>query len=188
MPPQGADLVIGSDLVVTGSKNTLSFIKPGHTKLVVNSYELITGEFTQNADMLFPSLKIKQSIQETAGNENAEFLDASRLATALIGDTIATNIFLIGYAYQRGLIPLEHSSIEQAIQINGVSVDSNIKAFLWGRSAHNDRRVREIIASYSKKVVSRKKFWTLWIKKYSIVLIFLRLTRIKPMHIDTFRL
>jgi len=159
---QGADLVIGSDLVVTGSKKTLSMIKPGHTKLVINSYELITGEFTQNADMLFPSLKIKQTIQETAGNENAEFLDASRLATALIGDTIATNIFLVGYAYQRGLIPLEHSSIEQAIQINGVSVDSNIKAFLWGRrTAHNDRRVREITTSYSEGSVQEEALDTL---------------------------
>ncbi len=159
---EGADLVIGSDLVVTGSKKTLSMIKPGHTKLVINSYELITGEFTQNADMFFPSLKIKHTIQEIAGNGNFEFLDASRLATALIGDTIATNIFLIGYAYQRGLIPLEHSSIEQAIQINGVSVESNIKAFLWGRrTAHNDRRVREITDSYSKGSVQEKALDTL---------------------------
>ena len=145
---QGADLVIGGDLVVTGGHKTLSVIKSGHTKLVINSYEMITGDFTKNADMLFPSLKIKQAIQQTAGTENTEFLDASRLATALIGDTIATNMFMLGFAFQRGLIPLERSSIEQAIEINGMSVESNKQSFLWGRrTAHDEKLVRELTVS-----------------------------------------
>ena len=145
---QGADLVIGGDLVVTGGQKTLSVIKSGHTKLVVNSYELIIGDFTKNADMLFPSLKIKQSILEIAGKDHTEFLDASRLATALIGDTIATNIFMLGFAYQRGLIPLEQSSIEKAIEINGLSVEVNKLAFLWGRrTAHDGKRVSELTSS-----------------------------------------
>ncbi|MBC8257472.1 MAG: indolepyruvate ferredoxin oxidoreductase family protein [SAR324 cluster bacterium] len=145
---QGADLVIGGDLVVTGGEKTLAVIKSGQTKLVVNSYELITGDFTRNADLLFPSLKIKQTIQQVAETENCEFLDASRLATALIGDTIATNMFMLGFAFQRGLIPLERSSIEQAIDLNGMSVASNKQAFLWGRrTAHDGKRVRELTAS-----------------------------------------
>ena len=145
---QGADLVIGGDLVVTGGQKTFSVIKSGHTKLVVNSYELITGDFTKNADMLFPSLKIKQSILEFAGKDHTEFLDASRLATALIGDTIATNIFMLGFAYQRGLIPLEQSSIEKAMEINGLSVEGNKLAFLWGRrTAHDGKRVSELTSS-----------------------------------------
>ncbi len=145
---QGADLVIGGDLVVTGGQKTLSVIKSGHTKLVVNSYELITGDFTKNADMLFPSLKIKQSIQQFAGSDHTEFLDASRLATALIGDTIATNIFMLGFTYQRGLIPLEQSSIEKAMEINGLSVEGNKLAFLWGRrTAHDGKRVSELTSS-----------------------------------------
>ena len=133
---QGADLVIGGDLVVTGGHKTLSVIKSEHTKLVINSYEMITGDFTKNADMLFPSLKIKQAIQQTAGTDNTEFLDASRLATALIGDTIATNMFMLGYAFQRGLIPLERSSIEQAIEINGMSVESNNSLFYGAGGQH----------------------------------------------------
>lgn len=145
---QGADLVIGGDLVVTGGQKTLSVIKPGYTKLVVNSYELITGDFTKNADMIFPSLKIKQSIQQVAGTDHTEFLDASRLATALIGDTIATNIFMLGFAYQRGLIPLEQSSIEKAMEINGMAVEGNKLAFLWGRrTAQDGKRVNELTAS-----------------------------------------
>ena len=145
---QGADLVIGGDLVVTGGQKTLSVIKSGHTKLVVNSYELIIGDFTKNADMLFPSLKIKQSILEIAGKDHTEFLDASRLATALIGDTIATNIFMLGFAYQRGLIPLEQSSIEKAMEINSLAVKSNKLAFLWGRrTAHDGKRVSELTSS-----------------------------------------
>ncbi len=143
---QGADLVIGGDLVVTGGQKTLAVIKSGHTELVVNSYEMITGDFTKNADMLFPSLKIKQSIREIAGKDKIEFLDASQLATALIGDTIATNMFLLGFAFQRGLLPLEGSSIEQAIEINGLSVDNNKLAFLWGRrTAHDEKSVRALI-------------------------------------------
>ena len=148
---QGADLVIGGDLVVTGGHKSLSVIKYGHTKLVINSYEMITGDFTKNADMLFPSLKIKQAIQQTAGTDNTEFLDASRLATALIGDTIATNMFMLGFAFQRGLIPLERSSIEQAIEINGMSVESNKQSFLWGRrTAHDGKRVWEMTASIAE--------------------------------------
>ena len=145
---QGADLVIGGDLVVTGGQKTLAVIKPGHTKLVVNSYELITGDFTKNADMFFPSLKIKQSILQIGGSDNTEFLDASRLATALIGDTIATNIFMLGFAYQRGLIPLQQSSIEKAMEINGMSIEGNKLAFLWGRrTAHDSKRVNELTSS-----------------------------------------
>jgi len=145
---QGADLVIGGDLVVTGGQKTLSVIKSGHTKLLVNSYELIIGDFTKNADMLFPSLKIKQSILEIAGKDHTEFLDASRLATALIGDTIATNIFMLGFAYQRGLIPLEQRSIEKAMEINGLAVEGNKLAFLWGRrTAHDGKRVSELTSS-----------------------------------------
>ena len=145
---QGADLVIGGDLVVTGGIKTLSLIKSGHTELVVNSYELITGNFTNNADLIFPSLKIKKSIQEIAGSDHTEFLDASRIATALIGDTIVTNIFMLGFAYQRGLIPLEQSSIEKAIEINGLSVEDNKLAFLWGRrTAHDRKRVIELTSS-----------------------------------------
>ena len=145
---QGADLVIGGDLVVTGGQKTLSVIKSGHTKLLVNSYELIIGDFTKNADMLFPSLKIKQSILEIAGKDHTEFLDASRLATALIGDTIATNIFMLGFAYQRGLIPLEQRSIEKAMEINGLAVEDNKLAFLWGRrTAHDGKRVSELTSS-----------------------------------------
>ena len=154
---QGADLVIGGDLVVTGGHKSLSVIKSGHTKLVINSYEMITGDFTKNADMLFPSLKIKQAIQQTAGTDNTEFLDASRLATALIGDTIATNMFMLGFAFQRGLIPLERSSIEQAIEINGKSVESNKQSFLWGRrTAHDGKRVWEMTASIAEGFLPEK--------------------------------
>ena len=103
---QGADLVLGFDLLVAGSDKTLSIIRPGHTKLVVNSYEMFTGDFTQNADILFPSPKIKQTIQELAGKDRVEFVDASRMATELIGDSISTNIFMLGFAFQKNLIPL----------------------------------------------------------------------------------
>ena len=134
----GADLILGGDLVVTGGHKALSTVRKGHTRLVVNSYEMITGDFTKNADWLFPNLELKQGIEHAAGAENTEFLDATRLATALLGDAIAGNLFLLGFAFQRGLIPLSLESLEQAIELNGIAVEMNKTAFLWGRRAVHD--------------------------------------------------
>ena len=141
----GADAIIGGDLVVTGGHKALSTVRKGHTRLVVNSYEMITGDFTKNADWLFPNLELKQGIEHAAGAEGTEFLDATRLATALLGDAIAGNLFLLGFAFQRGLIPLSGESLEQAIELNGVAVEMNQTAFLWGRrAAHDLGRVRKM--------------------------------------------
>ena len=109
---------------------------------------MFTGEFTQNADIIFPSLKIKQTIQDLAGKDQTEFIDATRMANALTGDSIATNIFLLGFAFQKGFIPLQNSSIEKAIEINGISAKENKLAFMWGRRTAFDRnQVRSLISS-----------------------------------------
>ena len=134
----GTDLIIGGDLVVTGGHKALSTVRKGHTRLVVNSYEMITGDFTKNPDWLFPNLELKQGIEHAAGAGNTEFLDATGLATVLMGDAIAGNLFLLGFAFQRGLVPLGAESLEKAIELNGVAVEMNKTAFLWGRRAAHD--------------------------------------------------
>ena len=133
-----ADVIIGGDLVVSGGHKALSTVRKGHTRLVVNSYEMITGDFTKNADWFFPNLELKQGIEHAAGVENTEFLDATRLANALLGDAIAGNLFLLGFAFQRGLIPLSLESLEQAIELNGIAIEMNKTALLWGRRAAHD--------------------------------------------------
>ena len=102
----GARLLLGCDLVVSASADALSKLQPGHSRAIVNSHETITGDFTRNPDLAFPSRELQRSIADATGAENTEFLDATRIATGLFGDSIASNLFMLGYAYQRGVVPL----------------------------------------------------------------------------------
>ncbi len=128
-----ARLLLGCDLVVSASADALSKLEPGHSRAIVNSHEIITGDFTRNPDLVFPKGALERSIAEATGPENTEFVDATRLATGLFGDSIASNLFMLGYAYQRGLVPLSGAAIERAIELNGVAVEFNLGAFRWGR-------------------------------------------------------
>jgi indolepyruvate ferredoxin oxidoreductase len=142
-----ARLLLGCDLVVSASADALSKLEPGHSRAIVNSHEIITGDFTRNPDLVFPTGAMERSIGEATGPENAEFVDATRLATGLLGDSIASNLFLLGHAYQRGLVPLSSEAIERAIELNGVAVASNRAAFRWGRRAAADPALVEARAA-----------------------------------------
>jgi indolepyruvate ferredoxin oxidoreductase len=131
----GANLLLGCDLVVSASQDALSKLEPGHSRAIINSHETITGDFTRNPDLAFPSQAMQRSIAEAAGENNVEFLNATDLATGLLGDAIASNLFMLGFAYQRGLVPLPADAIERAIALNGVAVEFNRAAFRWGRRA-----------------------------------------------------
>ncbi|HSR73008.1 MAG TPA: indolepyruvate ferredoxin oxidoreductase family protein, partial [Kiloniellales bacterium] len=115
----GARLILGCDLVVAASFEALSKIQRGITRAMVNSHETITGDFTRNPDMRFPTRRLHEVIVESTGPGHSEFLDATRLASALMGDTIATNLFMLGYAWQKGLIPVGREAIERAVELNG---------------------------------------------------------------------
>ncbi|MGA8380583.1 MAG: DUF6537 domain-containing protein, partial [Stellaceae bacterium] len=142
-----ARLLLGCDLVVSASVDALSKLEPGHSRAIVNSHEIITGDFTRNPDLVFPAGALEHSIAEAAGPENTEFVDATRLATGLLGDSIASNLFMLGYAYQRGLVPLSSEAIERAIGLNGVAVEFNLGAFRWGRRAAVDPALVEARAT-----------------------------------------
>lgn len=134
----GAKLLLGCDLVVAASADARARLAPGDSKAIINSNEAPTGDFTRDPDLKFPGADLQSLIAETAGPGASDFVDATRLATALIGDSIAANLFLLGFAYQRGLVPLSAQSIEQAITLNGMSVDANHRALRWGRAAAVD--------------------------------------------------
>ena len=134
----GADLVIGGDIVVLGSKKILGAIKQGHTKVVVNTAEFLPGDFTRNADFSLPTERLKRAITGHAGREQSHFVDAGRLATALLGNSIGANMFMLGYAYQLGALPLSAEAVEKAIEMNGEAVAMNIAAFRYGRRAAVD--------------------------------------------------
>jgi len=133
-----AALLLGCDIVVSASQDALSKLELGRSRAIVNSHETITGNFTRNPDLMFPGRQMQSSITEAAGKVNVEFLNATDLATGLLGDSIASNLFMLGFAYQRGLVPLSAEAIERAITLNGVAVQFNHDAFRWGRRAAVD--------------------------------------------------
>jgi indolepyruvate ferredoxin oxidoreductase len=135
--PGGADLILGCDLVVSGSRAALSTMKGERTGVVVNAAEVFPGDFTRNADFALPTERLKRSIQSAAGG-GARFVDATAAARAALGDAIGANMFMLGYAYQAGFVPLSSASIRRAIELNGEAVAMNLAAFAWGRAAFAD--------------------------------------------------
>ena len=128
-----ADLVLGGDIVVAGTKKVLAAMTPGSTRVVVNVAEVLPGDFTRNADYSLPTERLKRAIAAAAGDGNYYFFDASRVANAVAGQSIAANMIMLGYAYQVGALPLSAESIERAIALNGEAVAMNTDAFRWGR-------------------------------------------------------
>jgi indolepyruvate ferredoxin oxidoreductase len=133
-----ADLVIGCDLIVTASRDALSRMGEGRTHAAINSTGAPTAAFVRNPDWQFPGAAAEQDIRTACGNERVDFLDAGNIATALMGDNIATNMFMLGYAWQKGWVPLSEAAIMKAIELNGVSVEFNKQAFAWGRAGGHD--------------------------------------------------
>jgi indolepyruvate ferredoxin oxidoreductase len=141
------DLVLGGDMVVVGTKKVLSTVKLGATEMIVNTAEILPGDFTRDADFSLPTERIKRAIMTAAGRDKSRFVDATRLATALLGNSIGANIFLVGYAYQIGALPLSAPAIEQAIELNGEAVAMNLAAFRWGRRAAVDPAAVEALVA-----------------------------------------
>jgi indolepyruvate ferredoxin oxidoreductase len=129
-----ADAVIGGDLVVTAGAKTLGLMRPGHARGVVNTHETVTGDFTRAPDLRLPGDRLRLAVERrlTAG---ADFLDATEIAARLMGDSIFSNMMLLGAAWQRGLVPLPEAAILKAIELNGAAVAGNQRAFQLGRYA-----------------------------------------------------
>ncbi|OYX41808.1 MAG: indolepyruvate ferredoxin oxidoreductase [Rhodobacterales bacterium 32-67-9] len=129
-----ADCVIGGDLVVTGGAKTLGLMKTGRTGGVVNAHEIITGAFTRDREFRLPSGALRLSL-EARLRDRVWFLDATDLARRLMGDSIFSNMLMLGAAWQKGLVPLSADAIRQAIELNGAAVAGNLRAFEIGRWA-----------------------------------------------------
>jgi len=149
----GADVLLGCDLVVSASTDALAKLEPGRSRAIVNTHETITGEFTRHPDLAFPTHTLRLSIEAAAGADACDFLAATDLATGLMGDSIATNLFMLGYAWQQGLIPIGLEALERAIELNGTAVPMNLGAFRWGRRAAHDRAAVEKLLAPAENVV-----------------------------------
>ncbi len=134
----GARLVLGCDIVMAADPGVLATVDQGATHAVVNAHVTPPAAFVIDNTIDLSARLMSKTITDATGTERASFVDATRLATALLGDSIASNLFMVGYAYQKGLIPLQGDSIEQAIRLNNVAVDFNLQAFGLGRLAADD--------------------------------------------------
>jgi indolepyruvate ferredoxin oxidoreductase len=152
-----ADLVIGGDIVVAGNKKVLASATVGRTHMVINTAEVLPGEFTRNTEFSLPVERLKRAITNAAGRDKTHFVDASRLAIGLLGQSIGANMFLVGYAYQLGAVPLSAAAIEQALELNGEAVAMNIAAFRWGRRAAADLQAVEANLPRAEEIDSARK-------------------------------
>jgi indolepyruvate ferredoxin oxidoreductase len=141
-----ADLVLGCDLVVTASAQTLDMVSPD-TRIVVNSDIVPTAQFqSNNAIQLNPDAQL-DVLRGIVGQPHLANLPATSIATRLMGDSITTNMFMFGFAVQKGLVPLSVESIEEAIKLNGSQVKATLQVFNWGRmAAHDEAKLEEYLA------------------------------------------
>ena len=133
-----ADLVIGCDPIVAANKSTLDVMLPGHTHVVLNSHGTPTAAFVSNPDWQFPSGDCASAIDDTVGRELTSSFDAEQVAVQMLGDSIYTNPLMLGFAWQKGRVPLSHAALMRAIELNGVQIDNNKAAFEWGRRCAHD--------------------------------------------------
>lgn len=129
-----ADALIGGDLVVSAGAKTLGLTSTGRTGAVVNSHEIITGDFTKDTEFKLPTGRLEVALQARLRDELSLF-DASELARVVMGDSIFSNMMVFGAAWQKGLVPLSHDAIVAAIELNGAAVERNLRAFEIGRWA-----------------------------------------------------
>jgi indolepyruvate ferredoxin oxidoreductase len=154
----GADLVLGCDLVVTAATEALGKMRSSVTRAVINTAESPTAAFVHDPDWQFGAeakiAQIRAAVGAAADKDNptCRFIDATAIATALLGDAIYANPFVLGYASQMGWIPLRHESLTRAIELNGVSVQQNLRAFAWGRAAAHDPQSVARLATPSRVI------------------------------------
>ncbi|MBN2906496.1 MAG: indolepyruvate ferredoxin oxidoreductase family protein [Rhodobacteraceae bacterium] len=142
-----ADAVIGGDLVVTAGAKTLGLMTSGRTGAVVNSHDIVTGEFTRDTAFRIPSDRLELALQARL-KDRVQMFDATELARRLMGDTIYANMIVTGAAWQRGLIPLRFDAIDRAIELNGAGVAGNRRAFEIGRwAAENPQAAARVIGA-----------------------------------------
>ena len=133
-----ADLVIGCDPIVTANKATMAVMREGRTFVAMNTHGSPTAAFVSNPNWQFPGAHCEAAVAAAVGPAMVGQLDADTLSTQLLGDSIYTNPLMLGYAWQKGRVPLSHAALMRAIELNGVQVDNNKAAFEWGRRAAHD--------------------------------------------------
>jgi indolepyruvate ferredoxin oxidoreductase len=133
-----ADLILGCDPIVAAGKETVLRMRAGRTRVALNGHSAPTAAFVKNADWQNPAQRCTAEIAQAVGAEGLGAFDADAVATRLMGDAIYVNPMILGYAWQKGWIPLGREALQRAMELNGVAVEANLAAFAWGRQAAQD--------------------------------------------------
>ena len=160
------NLLMGFDLLVANEDEVLKTLDKQKTKSIINSDEIMTGEFTRDKNFFLPFDKMKENLINILGKNNIDFIPSNTIANKILGDSILSNMFIVGNAYQSGLIPVKANAIEQAIKLNGVSIEENINAFRLGRYSKNTKQEilnliyekEKIINDFDEKFIDRYNF------------------------------
>ncbi len=157
-----ADLIIGCDPIVTAHKDTVQRMREGRTHVALNAHSTPTAAFVQDGGWQNPAERCAADIARAVGPSGLSSFDADAMASRLLGDTIYVNPMILGYAWQKGWVPLSRESLLRAIELNNVQVANNKAAFEWGRqAAHDFARVERALAGSGAKVIEFKKRDTL---------------------------
>jgi indolepyruvate ferredoxin oxidoreductase len=158
-----ADLIIGCDPIVAAGKETVLRMREGRTRVALNAHSTPTAAFVKNGNWANPADACAAEIGKAVGPAGLAAFDADAAATRLMGDSIYTNPMMLGYAWQKGWVPLARESLLRAIELNAVAVDNNKAAFEWGRRAAHDRRGAEAAGARRRSSSSRSaRRWTAW--------------------------
>jgi indolepyruvate ferredoxin oxidoreductase len=165
--PARADALIGCDLVVSSSTKASITYQKDHTRALLNTAEMLTGDFVRHRDASLNADERVAAIKNAIGQERVTMIDANRLARRLMADSIYANVLMVGCAWQQGLIPVSLDALLRAIELNGVKIDENKQAFTWGRiAAVNADAIRNLLGdtdtgideSLDKMIARRRDF------------------------------
>jgi len=152
-----ADAIIGCDIIVSASEEVLGKASVNRTRAVVNSTLVPTASFITQRDWTYPVKTSEGAVQSAVRSDGSYFVDAGALTLRLLGDTIYANPFMLGFAWQQGLIPLSKNGLYRAIELNGVAVEQNHRAFEWGRfAAHDPAALSGLLAAVAAAPAKRQ--------------------------------
>ncbi|WP_416759193.1 indolepyruvate ferredoxin oxidoreductase family protein [Roseateles sp. So40a] len=143
-----ADLVIACDSIVAANKTTLAVMREGRSFVALNTHGSPTATLVNDANWSFPGAACEAAVQKAVGASHLGMFDAEEVAVKLLGDSLYTNPLMLGFAWQKGRVPLSHAALMRAIELNGVQIDNNKAAFEWGRRcAHDLAAVQSLFAA-----------------------------------------
>jgi len=152
IPSGQVDLLLGADLIVAAGKEPLSMLSPQRSAVIVNTHEEMPPSFIRDRDFRFPGVSLLGSLRAASRPDGVATLDATRLAAALLGDSIGANVLMLGFAFQRGLLPVSGAALYRALELYGRNVEENKLAFDWGRFAAESPEQVERLASAKDEV------------------------------------